>query len=227
MIDGHRTSGCDLKALKFSLQAFPKYRTSQQHSMFPNCSGLRNLLSHCQSFFVFFFKTKDSHSNFNGCHGNPNNQLANCGFLSPNPHSFAHMWANCALELGLEWSTDMDAIYKKGRSRIYIPEKAQMLHCVQQVPSYQSMIANNIYFSDICWAVSIRIRDATFPFMNWDSPGEKKKKVFWRMYRNILDMLWQPVQLFFFLCKDNQVVPQCSGVSYNSTYKKSILTNMT
>lgn len=66
------------------------------------------------------------------------------------------------LDNRLEWSGNMDAVYKKGQSRLYFLRRLRSFDVCRTMLNmfYQSVVASVIFFAVVCWGQGIKAADA-------------------------------------------------------------------
>ena len=62
----------------------------------------------------------------------------------------------------LDWSANVDAIYKKGQSRLYFLRRLRSFNFCNKLLRmfYQSVVASVLFYAVVCWGGSIKKRDA-------------------------------------------------------------------
>ena len=62
----------------------------------------------------------------------------------------------------LDWSANIDAIYKKGQSRLYFLRRLRSFNVCSKLLRmfYQSVVASILFYAVVCWGGSIKKRDA-------------------------------------------------------------------
>ena len=62
----------------------------------------------------------------------------------------------------LDWSANIDAIYKKGQSRLYFLRRLRSFNVCSKLLRmfYQSVVASVLFYAVVCWGGSIKKRDA-------------------------------------------------------------------
>ena len=62
----------------------------------------------------------------------------------------------------LYWSANVDAIYKKGQSRLYFLRRLRSFNVCNKLLRmfYQSVVASILFYAVVCWGGSIKKRDA-------------------------------------------------------------------
>ena len=62
----------------------------------------------------------------------------------------------------LDWSANVDAIYKKGQSRLYFLRRLRSFNDCNKLLRmfYQSVVASVLFYAVVCWGGSIKKRDA-------------------------------------------------------------------
>src|SRR4029434_2142808 len=62
----------------------------------------------------------------------------------------------------LDWSANVDAIYKKGQSRLYFLRRLRSFNVCNKLLRmlYQSVVASVLFYAVVCWGGSIKKRDA-------------------------------------------------------------------
>ena len=65
------------------------------------------------------------------------------------------------IDNGLKWKTNIDAVYKKGMSRLYFLRKLRSFNVCSKMLEifYQSVVASVLYFAVVCWGSSIGAGD--------------------------------------------------------------------
>src|SRR4029434_5053734 len=66
------------------------------------------------------------------------------------------------LDSKLDWSANIDAIYKKGQSRLYFLRRLRSFNVWHKLLRmfYQSVVASVLFYAVACWGGSIKKRDA-------------------------------------------------------------------
>ena len=66
------------------------------------------------------------------------------------------------LDNKLDWSANIDAIYKKGQSRLYFLRRLRSFNVCNKLLRmfYQSVVASVLFYAVVCWGGSIKKRDA-------------------------------------------------------------------
>ena len=62
----------------------------------------------------------------------------------------------------LDWSANVDAIYKKGQSQLYFLRRLRSFNVCKKLLRmfYQSVVASVLFYAVVCWGGSIKKRDA-------------------------------------------------------------------
>ncbi|XP_078802203.1 uncharacterized protein LOC144991899 [Oryzias latipes] len=62
----------------------------------------------------------------------------------------------------LDWSTNTEAVYKKGTSRLYFLRRLRSFNVCSRMlyMFYQSVMASTIFFAAVCWGAGIKAKDA-------------------------------------------------------------------
>ena len=62
----------------------------------------------------------------------------------------------------LDWSANVDAIYKKGQSRLYFLRRLRSFNVCNKLLRmfHQSVVASVLFYAVVCWGGSIKKRDA-------------------------------------------------------------------
>ncbi|KAJ0033751.1 hypothetical protein NQD34_000858 [Periophthalmus magnuspinnatus] len=65
------------------------------------------------------------------------------------------------LDNKLDWSRNVDAVYKKGQSRLYFLRRLRSFDICRTMLRmfYESMVASAIMYAVVCWGSSLRVRD--------------------------------------------------------------------
>src|SRR4029434_237772 len=68
------------------------------------------------------------------------------------------------LDSKLDWSANIDAIYKKGLSRLYFLRRLRSFNVCNKLLRmfYQSVVASVLFYAVVCWGGSIKKRDAGY-----------------------------------------------------------------
>jgi len=66
------------------------------------------------------------------------------------------------LDSKLDWSANIDAIYKKGQSRLYFLRRLRSFSVCSKLLRmfYQSVVASVLFYAVVCWGGSVKKRDA-------------------------------------------------------------------
>ena len=66
------------------------------------------------------------------------------------------------LDSKLDWSANIDAIYKKGQSRLYFLRRLRSFNVCNKLLRmfYQSVVASVLFYAVVCWGGSMKKRDA-------------------------------------------------------------------
>ena len=76
-----------------------------------------------------------------------------------------YKYLGVVLDNKLAWTTNTEAVYKKGLSRFFLPEEAQVLQCLQpDAPdesdhSDQSVVASTILLAVVSWGAGIKVKN--------------------------------------------------------------------
>ncbi|KAJ0028904.1 hypothetical protein NQD34_003901 [Periophthalmus magnuspinnatus] len=65
------------------------------------------------------------------------------------------------LDNKLDWSRNVDGVYKKGQSRLYFLRRLRSFNICRTMLRmfYESMVASAIMYAVVCWGSSLRVRD--------------------------------------------------------------------
>ena len=71
----------------------------------------------------------------------------------------AYKYLGVTLDNKLDWSTNTEAIYKKGLSQLYFLRRLRSFNVCKQM-FYQSIVASTIFFAAVSWGAGIKAKDA-------------------------------------------------------------------
>ena len=71
----------------------------------------------------------------------------------------AYKYLGVTLDNKLDWSTNTEAIYKKGLSQLYFLRRLRSFNVCKQM-FYQSVVASTIFFAAVSWGAGIKAKDA-------------------------------------------------------------------
>ncbi len=62
----------------------------------------------------------------------------------------------------MEWSTNTDAVYKKGLNRLYFLRRLRSFKVCSKMLQmfYQSVVVSAVFFAVVCWGSGITTKDA-------------------------------------------------------------------
>ncbi len=74
----------------------------------------------------------------------------------------SYTYLGVELDNKLEWSTNMEAVYKKGLSRLYFLRNLRSFNVCNRILKmfYQTVTASTIFFAVVCWGMEIKSKDA-------------------------------------------------------------------
>ena len=74
----------------------------------------------------------------------------------------AYKYLGVTLDNKLDWSTNTQAVYKKGLSRLYFLRRLRSFHVCNKMLQmfYQSVVASTIFFAVVSWGAGIKAKDA-------------------------------------------------------------------
>lgn len=74
----------------------------------------------------------------------------------------AYKYLGVTLDNKLDWSTNTQAVYKKGLSRLYFLRRLRSFHVCNKMLQmfYQSVVASTILFAVVSWGAGIKAKDA-------------------------------------------------------------------
>jgi len=74
----------------------------------------------------------------------------------------SYKYLGVTLDNKLDWSTNTEAIYKKGQSWLYFLRRLRSFHVCNKMLQmfYQSVVASTIFFAAVSWGAGIKAKDA-------------------------------------------------------------------